>query len=65
MNTDPRGVKRGICQSDNCDCSSYEFDEKNGAKCNYCFCPPTKHRVLGNYIYNYKVKIADLCEICK
>lgn len=49
MNTDPRGVKRGNCLSEDCDCSSYEYEENSGPKCHYCLCPPTKHQKLGNY----------------
>ncbi|GBN48326.1 hypothetical protein AVEN_29740-1 [Araneus ventricosus] len=46
MNTDSRGVKRGNCLAENCDCSLYEYEEKNGAKCSYCCCPPTKHQKI-------------------
>ena len=44
MNTDSRGNKRGSFINDECDCEIYEYEEKSGAKCCYCFSPPTKYK---------------------
>ena len=27
----------------------YKYEEKSGANCCYCFCPPTKNTKLGDY----------------
>ncbi|KAJ8680165.1 hypothetical protein QAD02_015952 [Eretmocerus hayati] len=43
MNVDSRGVKRGRCNTDGCDCEIFERDEIKLAACGYCFCAPTKH----------------------
>ncbi|KAJ8685176.1 hypothetical protein QAD02_020969 [Eretmocerus hayati] len=43
MNVDSRGVKRGRCNTDGCDCEIFERDERKLAACGYCFCAPTKH----------------------
>ncbi|KAJ8681222.1 hypothetical protein QAD02_017009 [Eretmocerus hayati] len=45
MDIDSRGVKRGQCFADGCDCTLFERSQQKSIQtCNYCACPPTKHR---------------------
>ncbi|KAJ8682592.1 hypothetical protein QAD02_018384 [Eretmocerus hayati] len=45
MDVDARGVKRGQCIAEGCDCPQFERSEnKSISTCYYCLCPPTKHR---------------------
>ena len=50
MNEDNRGVERGPCRVEDCDCGQFASNQinKNDYSCQYCGCPPSKHESLMN-----------------
>ncbi|CAG0901006.1 unnamed protein product [Darwinula stevensoni] len=45
-NIDSRGIERGKCSRDDCDCEQYERSEKHEFECAYCEHSPAKHAKL-------------------
>ena len=62
MNRDNRGVERGACRVEDCDCGQFASNQinENDYSCQYCGCPPSKHESLMNKKQQTKSTIRTL-----
>ena len=45
---DVKGIERGSCNSQDCDCKEFMVEKSTQIRCAYCDCPPSKHHDLGH-----------------